>query len=129
MSDAKAIPGWASVVNWFGYSPNFHDAEVVSIDLRRDPEPSVVRVHGWRVNEDQTDSGHFRIDRDALITFTIKGIRSVNLIGWNHQNVLSELWVDQTEKVFVLHLQEIYGVDGSIAADEISVSIEPFISG
>lgn len=129
MSDAKAIPGWASVVDWFGYSPNFHDAEVVSIDLRRDPEPSVVRVHGWRVNEDLTDSGHFRIDRDALITFTIRGLRSVKLIGWNHQNVLSELWVDQTEKVFVLHLPEIYGVDGAITADEISVSIEPFVSG
>lgn len=126
MTATKAIPGWADVVDWFGYSPNFHDAEVVSIDLRRDPNASVVRVHACRTNNDLTASGHFRQDRHALITFTIEGIQSVELIGWNHQNVLSELWVDKSENTFILHLPEINGVDGQIAAKKISISIEPY---
>jgi hypothetical protein len=126
VTDMEAIPGWADVVDWFGYSPKFHDAEVVSIDLRRDPEPSKVRVHGWLTNEDITESGHFRQDRHALVTFTIHGTQSVKLDGWNHQNVLSELSVDREDDCYVLRLPEIFGVDGEIAAKQVSVAVEPF---
>lgn len=129
MSETSNLPGWAAVIDWFGYSPNFHDAEVISIDLRRDPEESKVRVHAWRTNRDVTDQGYFQCDRHALVTFTIKGIRSLKLAGWNHQNVLSSLWAGQTDDGYVLQLPEIYGVDGEIAAVDISVSIEPFNVG
>jgi hypothetical protein len=127
MTDIEAVPGWADVIEWFGYSPNFHDAEVVSIDLRRDPEPSVVRVHGWRTNSDTTKSGHFRQDRHALVTFTIQGTQTVKLNGWNHQNVLSKISVDREGDCYILRLPEIYGVDGEIAGMHVSVAIEPFV--
>ena len=126
MTDSGSVVGWVSVVDWFGFSPNFHDAEIVSVDLRRDPEASFVRVHTWRTNKDLTESGHFRQDRHALVTFKIKGIQSANLIGWNHQNVISKLWIDRNPYGFVLHLPDIYGLDGKIAASEISVSIEAY---
>jgi len=29
------VPGAAEIVNWFGYWPTFHDAEIVSIELKR----------------------------------------------------------------------------------------------
>ena len=125
MSDIVAIPGWPDVEEWFGYSPNFHDAEVLSIDLQRDPEISTVRVHAWRTNSDTDEAGYYRLDRHALVTFTIGGIQSVELQGWNHQNVLAKLWIERSEEGYVLHLPETYGVDGKIAAAEISVAIEP----
>lgn len=120
------VPGWTTVVDWFGYSPNFHDAEVISVELRRHPEASIVCVHAWRTNSDITEEGHFRQDRHALVTFTIKGITSLKIEGWNHQNVLSSLWAGKAEGGYILELPEIYGVDGEIAAADISVSIEPF---
>ena len=126
MTEVDTIPGWQAVVDWFGYSPNFHDAEVVSVELRRDPEASYVRVHAWRTNSDTTEQGHYRQDRHALVSYSLKGITSLAMNGWNHQNVLSQLWVDRSENGYVLHLPEIYGVDGEIAAAEITVSIEPF---
>ena len=128
MTDSTSVVGWGSVVDWFGFSPNFHDAEIVSVDLRRDPQASFVRVRAWRTNKDLTETGHFRQDRHALVTFMIRGIQSASLIGWNHQNVISELWIDRNSEGFVLHLPEIYGLDGKIAASEISVSIEAYES-
>lgn len=128
MTDSTSVVGWGRVVDWFGFSPNFHDAEIVSVDLRRDPQASFVRVHAWRTNKDLTETGHFRQDRHALVTFTIRGIQSANIIGWNHQNVISELWIDRHSEGFVLHLPEIYGLEGKIAASEISVSIEAYES-
>lgn len=126
MTEVSSVQGWESVIDWFGYSPNFHDAEVVSVDLRRDPEASSVRVHAWRTNSDTTEEGYFRQDRHAIVTFSIKGITSLTLTGWNHQNVLFELWVDRTDGGYVLHIPGIYGVGGEIVAAEISVSLEPF---
>lgn len=126
MAQIADIDGWQAIVDWFGFTPNFHDAEVVSIDLRREPEVSFVRVHAWRTNEDLTESGHFRQDRHALVTFSIKRIRSSHLTFWNHQNVLSELWIEQGDEGLVLKMPGIYGLDGEITALNISASIEAY---
>jgi hypothetical protein len=126
MNKVDDIPGWSALVDWFGYSPNFHDAEVVSIDLRRDPDPSYVRVHVWRTNADVDENGFYRMDRHALATFTILGITASNLRWWNHQNVLAGLSADRTDDGCVLSLGGEYGVDGEIEAVEISVSVEAY---
>lgn len=126
MSDSSKIPGWEAVINWFGYSPNFHDAEVVSVELRRSPDPSLICIHAWRTNSDLTESGHNRLDRHALVTFKITGITAMKLEGWNNQNVLSELWVDRTDEGYVLHFPEIYGVEGEISATSMYVEIAAF---
>jgi len=121
--------GWAAAVEWFGYSPNFHDAEVISIDLRRDPEPSTVRVHAWRTNTGTHEAGQFQQDQHALVTFTMHSIQTLRLDGWNAQNVLWELSVEQATTGFTLHLPQTYGLDGEITASEMLVAIEAFDPG
>jgi hypothetical protein len=117
---------WKSVIEWFGYKPNFHDAEVLSIDLRRTPEPSVVRVHVWRTGSVIDETGHFRQDRHAVVSFILKDVVRQELRFWNHQNVLSRLYVGDEQDGPTLTLEAIYGVDGEITAKEISIEIEPF---
>jgi len=119
------IEGWSRLTDWFGYSPNFHDAEVVGVDLRREPEPSLIRVHAWRTNADVDASGFFRLDRHATVTFTISGITALRLADWNQQNVLAELWVTQAEDGYTLHIPSSYGLEGEVSAKRISVSVEP----
>jgi hypothetical protein len=127
MSDAE-IEGWSDLIDWFGHSPSFHDAEVVSVELRREPEPSVLRVHAWRTNEDLDANGFFRLDRHATVTFTINGITALRLDTWNHQNVLAELWVTSAENGYTLHMPSSYGMEGEISAKAISVTVEPRVA-
>ena len=124
MSDTE-IEGWSSLIDWFGHSPNFHDAEVVSVDLRREPEPSAIRVHAWRTNADVDANRVFRRDRHATVTFTISGITTLRLDAWTHQNVLYKLWVSGAEGEYTLHMPSSYGMEGEISATAISVSVEP----
>jgi hypothetical protein len=119
------IEGWPSLIDWFGHSPNFHDAEVVSVDLRREPEPSVIRVHAWRTNSDVDAKGFFRLDRHATVTFTISGITALRIDAWNHQNVLEELWVTGAKGGYTLHMPTSYGMEGEISGTAMSVSLEP----
>ena len=106
------IEGWRYLIDWFGHSPNFHDAEVLSVDLRREPEPSVLRVHAWRTNADVDANGFFRLDRHATVTFTIEGITALRLDTWNHQNVLAELRISEAEGAYTLHMPSSYGMEG-----------------
>ena len=120
------VPGWSELIDWFGYSPNFHDAEILSIDLRREPEVSTIRIHVWRTNDDVTPEGFYRLDRHAIATFSLWGIRSLQMEGWNHQNALWELRIDSGAEGFTLHMPTANGLEGEIVAARISVAIEAY---
>jgi len=119
------IDGWAALEEWFGFSPKFHDAEVISVDLRREPEPSVIRVHAWRTNSDLDTNGYYRTDRHATVAFEVNGISEMQLDGWNRQNVLYEMWIAAAEEGCEVHMTTSYGVEGKIVAKSVKVSLEP----
>ncbi len=129
MAENTADLRWNAVIAWFGYKPNFHDSEVLSIELRRAPEPSVVRVHVWRTRDDTDESGTFCQDRHALVSFVLRDIVRVELRGWNHQNVLSALHVVEEPEGTVLVLEDIYGVEGELVARDILLEVEPYSPG
>jgi hypothetical protein len=56
-----AVPGGADLVRWFAQVPNFHDAEILVLDLRREGQ-SFLRLHGW-INTGKTgQAGYFVLD-------------------------------------------------------------------
>lgn len=116
---AENISGWSDVVAWFGDDYDFHDAEVMSIDLRRDPEPSIVRIASWNIMSLQPAPG------DAVISFILTDIRRQELKWWNLQNVLQEAWVevDQEDGLYCLILRGTHGVEGVIGAKSVRVEI------
>ncbi|GGZ35241.1 Imm50 family immunity protein [Asticcacaulis endophyticus] len=117
---------WSAVTNWFGHMHNFHDAEVVSIDIRRDPEPSVIRIYAFRMNSDTDEHGYYRLDLHALVTFSITGIREFEIQNWNQQNALMCLEISKAENGYRLEMEGAYGVDGYLIAESISVTLEPW---
>ncbi len=129
MTENTADLRWKAVIAWFGYKPNFHDSEIMSIELRRAPEPSVVRVHVWRTLDETDAAGYFRQDRHAVVSFVLKDIKQLELRGWNHQNVLSALHIIEEPEGTVLVLEDIYGVEGEFVARDILLEIEPYSPG
>ncbi|ESQ88312.1 hypothetical protein ABAC460_16765 [Asticcacaulis sp. AC460] len=117
---------WTPVVQWFGHVPGFHDSEVVSIDLRRDPLPSVIRLRAFRMNADTDEKGYFRLDLHCLVTFTLSGVQDVELEGWNHQNALMGLEITKTGDVYRLDLDGAWGVQGFMTASHIAIELEPW---
>jgi len=122
---ADQIEGWNALEEWFGYTPNFHDAEIISVDLRRDPAASIIRVHAWRTNEDLDANGYYRTDRHAIVSFEISGISEMHFEGWNHQNALSAMWIDRIKAGYEIHMPTSYGMDGRLVASAVKVSLEP----
>jgi len=107
------------VQQWFGYWPEFHDAEVISLYLylAREGE-SVLRVYPYWPR------------KPATVEFILEEVTDVELADFNRQNVINSLHietaVDQNkEAVFRLNLSPCYGLAGRIDAKRIRVNLLP----
>jgi hypothetical protein len=134
-----AVPGGAELVRWFGRAPSFHDAEILSLDLRRKGR-STLRLHGWITTGAVGPDGHYVLDRHAIVTFSLDGIMDLQLEGFSGQNVIAGLLLrrapDRPERRNYLSLRPLpedieidlepcYGIDGLIRARTVSIAFEP----
>jgi hypothetical protein len=87
-----------ALVSIFGYWPSFHDAEVVRIRLDRgdaaDPQgeprkPSLeADIHVFEMTDEVTEEGFYALRKHTLATLAFHGIDELELEGFNVQNAL-----------------------------------------
>jgi hypothetical protein len=130
MFEAPDIPGADEVTAWFNRWPTFHDAEVVSISLNR-LGGCQVAIHTFEMTAEIDTTGHYVCAKHAIVTFSMvgfpldqHGLTNTRIEFFNHQNVLSSASVNKTPVGYELLLEGCYGVDGSIACERMSVTLE-----
>jgi hypothetical protein len=122
----QEVPGADALFKWFGYWPDFHDAEVLGIDLNRSGL-SRVRVHTFEMSNQVGKDGCYVCVKHVIVSFLLEDLKTVQLQAFNHQNALSELALMRTEEGFQLLLEPSYGAEGSLTAERIRIEIEPGI--
>src|SRR5271169_2744095 len=118
------VPGADALFQWFGYWPDFHDAEVLEIDLNRSGS-SRVRVHTFHVSDQVGKDGCYVCVKHVVVSFLLEGLKTVQLAGFNNQNVVSEVALMRTDGGFQLFLEPCYGAEGSLTAERIRIEMEP----
>ncbi len=124
---SRAALDWSEVMEWFGCIPHFHDDEVISIDLRRDPEPSVISIRAFMMTPEVDSHGYYVLDKHATVKFTLNSILEQELDGWNHQNAIMNLEITDVDTAWRLEINPAYGVGGYFVAESITMKIEPVI--
>jgi len=133
------VPGGPELLSWFGQVPSFHDAEILSLDLRR-KQQSVLRVHGWITTDKVGATGYLILARQAVVSFHLEGIMDLQLDGFSVQNVINGLVLrralDRPERRnyfslaplpedIEIELEPCFGMDGLIRARSVSITFEP----
>ena len=121
MDDTNLAPGAEELITWFGSWPSFHDAEVLSIELRRSGLSSL-SVHAWEMTSDIDPQGFYVLRKHVVVTFSFDGISDLQLADFSSQNVISGLNLQQLDDGFELSMSPCYGVSGYIRAKRISIS-------
>ena len=123
-----------SLLEVFGYWPSFHDAEVTELRLERTgkgPGPSAtITIHVFEMTNEVKPDGYFLCHKHSLVTLACSGIEELSLDGFNHQNALSGLLIEECAPNGRLRvtLDNAYGVDGVLVCNELSVqSVVPGI--
>jgi hypothetical protein len=136
MPDLNDICGWSELVDWFGFEPDFHDAEVVRIEFRRAPHPTSISVYTWRITSEVDDAGYYVLDRHATVIFHLSGaVVAKQFQHWNHQNVLWGIRIDRelstqgSSSRYILHLDSTFGLEAIFAADLIVIELVPGNAG
>jgi hypothetical protein len=123
------IPGGPELLQWFaGRLPQFHDAEVLSLVLDRNGASAILKVHAFEMTSDLDARGHFIFMRHVVVGFNLSRIGSMELDGFNHQNVLDSLLISRVgDGEIRLDLEPIFGLGGYIQAREMEITMEPGI--
>ena len=122
----------------FGRWPSFHDSEVISLELFRDPngtnEPSLsAKIYVFEATREVDSRGFFILKNHVLATLIFRGIDDNSIAGFNQQNVLSDIAITdissrQLDKIkFEVHFPSIFGVEAEFKCRAIEVeAVEPF---
>jgi hypothetical protein len=119
-------PGTAEFIEWFGYWPSFHDAEVLDLRLCRSG-PSTIRVHTFETTDLVNSDGFFVCIKHVVVSFVFDQVANLNLNYFNAQNVINELHLRQISDGYQLTLEPCHGIEGTITGDRIRVTFAPGI--
>jgi hypothetical protein len=92
----ELVLGAERLTQVFGYWPSFNDAEVVRVVMdRRGPSGPTLEfaIHVHETTADLDAAGCFVRKNHSLATLLFRGVTLRELKWFNHQNVLSELWL------------------------------------
>ncbi|MEH3119940.1 MAG: Imm50 family immunity protein [Methylorubrum populi] len=135
----QEVVGGADLLRWFGRVPSFHDAEILSLDLRRKRQ-SRLRLHGWITTDKVGEDGFLVLEREAIVSLVFHEIMDLQLDGFSQQNVIGGLILrrapdrpdrrcylalDPLPQDIEIELQPCYGLDGLTRARSVSISLQP----
>jgi hypothetical protein len=122
--EIENIHGALELHEWFGYWPDFHDAEILSLHLNRKGTSSL-RVHAWHTTKEVDVKGHYVMAKHIVIEFIFENVSELTLNGFSQQNVISGLGIEKIGSGFRVTLGECYDLAGSIEPERISLRTSP----
>ena len=135
--DASRVDNSTALVDVFGYWPSFHDAEVLAVRLDRSgisggPELEV-DVHVFEMTSTVTPEGFYELRHHTFVTLRFEGVDELSLEGFNNQNALMGLQIEDISSrqleflKWEVNLDAAYGRDASFLCRAITVaSVKPF---
>jgi len=134
---AALILGSERLTSIFGRWPSFHDAEVHELLFRRghiDTEAKVyefpcltARIHLWLMTNDVDAKGYYVSTKHTLATIKFCDIDHFKMEGFNHQNAIFGLEIEQKTReegptpYFAVAFDPSFGIDASFTCLRIEI--------
>ena len=129
----KGIENAGLIESIFGRWPSFHDAEIHDIVITRDCDSGAqmdIKVHHWELTSEVDTTGHYVLRHHTLSTFRFIGVRDLELVGFNHQNVLLDIEISEVAAPdfgFSVSFPSSFGCEASFKCRQIRVlSAKPY---
>ena len=134
---ASHIKGSHKLADILGYWPSFHDAEVLDLHFwRGDVDPSqkqylfpvlTVKIFVWELTNETDDRGYIVLRNHTLTTLQFHDVEEFHMDGFNHQNAILGLSIDQQERtdntsqLFAVRFDPAFGMSASFRCTRIEV--------
>jgi hypothetical protein len=116
-----------SLVEKFGYWPDFHDFEILRLKMDRSGPFIAMHIYGFQALKETDEKGCFKKANECVITLRFNSISDVVLEDFNQQNVLSELTFQERDGLLKTIISTSFGLCGYIISETVEVvKIEPY---
>ena len=111
----------SALVERFGRWPDFHDAEIVHIELNRPRVARDLQIKLAARSREKDERGHFQLENVTLVTFQFIGVADLELGGFNHQNVIDDVHLEPAADRINVTIDPIYGLGGAFSCDQAEI--------
>jgi hypothetical protein len=108
-----------TVLEFFGYWPSFHDANVISYTAPTTENQEVtLTLHTWEMTSDVDAKGYFVLRKHALISFHFTGVQDASLDRFDSGNILFGMNITRgaNNSSFQVELDSVMDMSGSFTA-------------
>lgn len=118
------LPGGQAIIDWFGKTPEFHDAEILNINLVLG-EASSMRIHAWNMTDQVDSEGYFVTDKHAVIVVSFASVQMINLKDFDHEGIIFDLELTGTQSRTEVSWTSSYGAEGQIVGEGVEFALNP----
>jgi hypothetical protein len=118
------IPGGRSLIDWFGRVPNFHDADLIAINLVSNGA-SALSLWTWRMTDKVDDQGHFVLEKHIFVDIILREVTYVSLNQFDLPGIVFQLQIVKSGDEFDVSWDGSYGVSGTLHAKQVSIESRP----
>lgn len=127
------IRGAELLISIFGGWPSFHDAEVLRVEFDRNGPQVLASIDVFQFGPEINEEGFYVVRNRVIAELRFSGVESVTASGFNHQNVLFELVIQDAEPQqgsiakFHVEFDDAYGLALTFRCESIEVvSVTPY---
>lgn len=118
------FPGGQTIIDWFGGVPQFHDAELLQIELSSARNSKIV-IHAWHMTDVVGGDGCYLTDRHALITIYLESVKLIDLSDFHETAIIFGLKLIERSSEIEISWTSSYGVCGRIVAGTLEFELTP----
>jgi hypothetical protein len=119
-----AIPGGQALIDWFGHAPNFHDADLMAINIISNGA-SVLKLWTWSMTDNVDDQGYFVLEKHIFVDIILREVTYIALNEFHLPGIVFQLHITKSGDEFDVSWDGSYGVSGTVRARQVSIESRP----
>jgi len=122
-SEFESITGARELFDWFGYWPDFHDAEILAFKFELG-QSATLTIHTWELTDRVAPTGFYETTKHLTVQISLQGISRLEIEDPCANSILLSLAFVPIDMGFRLRLAAAYGLAGEIDAEKVFLEIE-----
>jgi len=109
------------LIKKLGLWPDFHDFEIVRLELDRKEPFMLMEVYGFQTLKEVDKKGYYKRVNECVITLKFNDVTDIQLKGFNQQNVISSLEFTEESSLLKTEILTSFGLSGYIISKNIEI--------
>jgi hypothetical protein len=114
------IENYRILSDFFGYNPNFHDAEIIEVDLDIKKLFLKLTIHVFEITSDIDSNGKYRIQKSCFVDLIFENLLELELGEIDLQNIIFNLDFTKHPRGIKTLIESSCGLNGYILSSKVS---------